>query len=61
MSTKTKKILTLASSHAKKNALAKAKFTESDAANLGAKLDHQNADLLGQQTDRLAHPHNPGS
>ncbi len=39
----------------------RAKFTAADAADLGAKLDHQNADLMGQVPARMIHPHNPGS
>lgn len=70
MSTKSRKVLTLASTQAKNMAptiagklteVTRAKFTAADAADLGAKLDHQNADLMGQVPARMIHPHNPGS
>jgi len=70
MSTKSRKVSTLASRQEKHDVLAKtvkvtqvtkAKFTAADAADLGAKLDHKNADLVGQVPARIIHPHNPST
>lgn len=61
MSTTSKKKSKPIVTEAIQQTLAKEKLAERESADLGAKLDHHNSDILGQQRNRLAHPHDPGS
>ena len=61
MSNTTKKKSKPIVTEAMKQTLAREELAERESADLGAKLDHHNAEILGLQRNRLAHPHDSGS